>query len=103
MKVIIPAIGSRGDVFPLFSFGKAILERGDSVAVITSANFRSPVEESGFDYIELGDAETYNMMKNVLEKGVQGEKKLSVADNEALNELLRIIPGRIYRLVEANY
>lgn len=103
MKVIIPAIGSRGDVFPVLSFGKAIHERGDTVAVITSANFREAVEEAGLEYIELGDTDTYDVMKNALEKSIHGEKKLSPADDQALKQLLDIIPGQVFRLVEKNY
>src|SRR4051812_12155088 len=104
MKVIIPAIGSRGDVFPVLSLGRAVKERGDSAAVLTSANFRDEVEEAGLEYIELGDSTLYDAIRDALEADAMGgKKKLSVSDYSALDELFTIVPRKLYRLVEENY
>ena len=47
MRILIIAFGTRGDVQPMVALGLALQERGHSITLLVSSNFKSWVEEFG--------------------------------------------------------
>ncbi|WP_127125172.1 glycosyltransferase [Georgenia sp. SYP-B2076] len=56
MHVVLPTVGSAGDVLPMVEVGTALLARGHQVTVMVSDYFRSTVEEAGLEMVPLGTA-----------------------------------------------
>jgi UDP:flavonoid glycosyltransferase YjiC (YdhE family) len=54
MKVLLAALGSRGDVQPQLVLGEELLRRGHGVTVASPPNFRSWAENRGFRFIPIG-------------------------------------------------
>lgn len=54
MRIAILTIGSRGDVFPYITLGKALTRRGHSVRIVTGKGFGDAVRAAGLDYGEIG-------------------------------------------------
>lgn len=59
MDIIIPAIGSSGDVIPVLTLGKALFDRGHQVTVLANQVFQDRVHQSGLNYIPIGDKLAY--------------------------------------------
>ena len=57
MRVLIIPIGSRGDVFPFISLGRALKERGHQVTFLTGERFKHVADEFGFDFEPIHDAD----------------------------------------------
>jgi rhamnosyltransferase subunit B len=61
LSILLPAIGSSGDVNPVIGLGKALKGRGHDVTVATNAFFTEQVAAGGLGFAELGtrqEAET---------------------------------------------
>jgi rhamnosyltransferase subunit B len=63
-RILLATLGSLGDLHPYIAVGKALLERGQSVRLATSIDYRARVEAAGLEFApltpsiaELGDHE----------------------------------------------
>jgi rhamnosyltransferase subunit B len=54
LRILLPTIGSSGDVHPVVELGRALLERGHRVTVVTNEYFREQVAHNGLGFIPLG-------------------------------------------------
>jgi rhamnosyltransferase subunit B len=54
LSILLPAIGSSGDVHPVIALGRALKARGHQATVVTNEMFSGQVRESGLGFIELG-------------------------------------------------
>jgi rhamnosyltransferase subunit B len=54
LRILLPAIGSSGDVHPVIGIGRALTTRGHHVTVITNEYFRDQVAENKLSFIPLG-------------------------------------------------
>src|SRR5665648_161924 len=59
MNILLPTMGSSGDVFPLISIGQVMQARGHRSYIIASPVFGKLVKESGLDFITLGSEQDY--------------------------------------------
>ncbi|MCB9420166.1 MAG: glycosyltransferase [Ardenticatenaceae bacterium] len=62
-RILLPTIGSAGDVHPIIGLGCGLRARGHRVTVITNPYFEARIRQAGLDFLPLGTAEAY-------EKGV---------------------------------
>lgn len=64
MHAILVALGSHGDVHPLAGLGSELRRRGHRVTVIAGFTFRGLLERLGFEFVPLGDEQSYaDLMK----------------------------------------
>src|SRR5215467_7378667 len=54
LDVLLPTIGSAGDVHPIIAFGTALQKRGHRATVITNQFFEPQVRNAGLDFVALG-------------------------------------------------
>ena len=59
MKVVLTAIGSAGDVFPMLGLGVRLKKRGHAVVVIASGHFAPLAARLGLGFVGLGTADDY--------------------------------------------
>jgi len=59
MRLLMTALGSYGDVYPIVGLGAAMLARGHQVAILTNPHFRGVVESAGLELLPLGTTEQY--------------------------------------------
>ena len=59
MHIILPTIGSAGDVIPVIGLGVALKARGHRVTVLTSPYFQSTVEQAGLELAPVGSTEDF--------------------------------------------
>lgn len=59
MKVLLPTLGSAGDIHPFLAIGRAALARGHEVEVITNPVFADMVAQAGLNFYPVGTAEHY--------------------------------------------
>ncbi len=59
MKVLLPTLGSAGDVHPFLAIGQTLRARGHAVEVITNPVFRPLVEAAGLAFHPVGTAAHY--------------------------------------------
>ena len=59
MKVLLPTLGSAGDVYPFLAVGQALQARGHAVEVITNPVFAPVVAAAGLAFAPVGTAEHY--------------------------------------------
>lgn len=57
MRILIVALGTRGDVQPMLAIGQALRARGHAVRVLAGSNFEAWVRGCGFDYAPMLDME----------------------------------------------
>ncbi len=96
MRVLMAALGSLGDLFPVIGFARALREKGHSVAVITSGTFQREVLDAGLEYIELLDAASYEACRDAFEQTASSRRKV----DPEVESLALSVPGRLYRLIE---
>lgn len=53
MKIVLLAMGSRGDVQPLLALGKGLIKAGYDITLVAGADFRGFVEGAGVPYLAL--------------------------------------------------
>ena len=54
LRILLPAIGSSGDVHPVIGLGRALKARGHDVTVVTNGIFSEQIRGNGLGFIELG-------------------------------------------------
>ena len=54
LRILLPAIGSSGDIHPVIALGSALKARGHAVAVATNDYFSEQIRECGLEFIALG-------------------------------------------------
>lgn len=54
LRVLLPTLGSAGDVHPFIALGCALEARGHRVTIITNPFFRESVEAQGLDFLPVG-------------------------------------------------
>jgi rhamnosyltransferase subunit B len=54
LNVLLPTLGSAGDVHPFIALGTALLARGHRATVITNPFFRETIEAQGLDFLPVG-------------------------------------------------
>jgi rhamnosyltransferase subunit B len=54
LTILLPTIGSAGDVHPLIELGTALKKRGHHATVITNQFFERQVRDAGLDFVALG-------------------------------------------------
>jgi len=54
LRILLPAIGSSGDVHPVIGLGRALKARGHEVTVVTNEIFSGQVRANGLGFIQLG-------------------------------------------------
>jgi rhamnosyltransferase subunit B len=65
LRILLPAIGSSGDVHPVIGLGLALKARGHAVAVATNELYSEPVRDSGLEYVPMGTkAEAERLMND---------------------------------------
>ncbi len=74
LKAILASIGSRGDIFPYLGLGKALIERGYEVSLLTTPDYRSDTEAAGIEYLELLNADDTDHVKQALISASDGGK-----------------------------
>jgi rhamnosyltransferase subunit B len=57
LRILLPTIGSSGDVNPIIGLGRALKARGHEVTVITNELFSGQIRESGLGFVPLGTRE----------------------------------------------
>ena len=57
LKVILPTIGSAGDVHPVIALGLALQRRGHRATVLTNPLFQELIEQQGLGFFPLGTLE----------------------------------------------
>jgi len=60
MRLILTALGSYGDVYPMVGLGAMMRSRGHQVTVITNPHFQSAVESVGLELLPLGTVQEYD-------------------------------------------
>ena len=65
LSILLPAIGSSGDVHPVIGLGRALRARGHRVSVVTNEIFSRQIRANGLDFIQLGtEAEAERVMRD---------------------------------------
>ena len=62
LRILLPAIGSSGDVNPVIGLGQALRGRGHEVTVITNRLFFGQIRQAGLGFAELGTKEQAEAM-----------------------------------------
>src|SRR5215831_16493071 len=57
LNVLIPTIGSAGDVHPMIALGLALQARGHRATILTNDYFEELIEKCGLGFIAVGTAE----------------------------------------------
>ena len=57
LNVMLPTLGSSGDVHPFIALGKAMHQRGHRVTVLTNPLFQALIESQGLEFLPLGKLE----------------------------------------------
>ena len=60
MKVLLPTLGSAGDVHPFLAIGRAMQARGHEVEVMTNPVFADMVEQAGLAFHSVGEQQHYS-------------------------------------------
>jgi len=64
MKVLLAAVGTRGDVQPQLVLGEELARRGHNVRFAAPPNFRAAAETRGFSFVPVGEDINAFMRKN---------------------------------------
>ena len=54
LKLLLPTIGSAGDVHPVIALGLALQRRGHRATVITNPLFQELIEQQGLGFLPVG-------------------------------------------------
>jgi rhamnosyltransferase subunit B len=54
MKVLLPTVGSAGDIHPFLAIGLAMKARGHQVEIMTNPLFADLVRQTGLDFYPVG-------------------------------------------------
>jgi rhamnosyltransferase subunit B len=65
LSILLPAIGSSGDIHPVIALGRALCARGHGVSVATNEVFSDQIRASGLEFVQLGTrAEADRIMRD---------------------------------------
>ncbi len=64
LRILLPAIGSAGDVHPVIGIGRALKARGHAITVVTNQLFSRQIRESGLEFEMLGTASQAERLMN---------------------------------------
>ena len=64
MKVLLAALGSAGDVFPVLAIGAELRRRGHDVTLLANGWFEPAVRREGIAFVPIGSAEEYRRAVN---------------------------------------
>ena len=64
LRILLPAIGSAGDVHPVIGIGRALKARGHAITVVTNQLFSRQIRESGLEFEMLGTAAQAERLMN---------------------------------------
>ncbi len=65
LRILLPAIGSSGDVHPVIGIGRALKARGHKVSVVTNEVFSAQIRSNGLGFIPMGtEAEAEQVMRD---------------------------------------
>ncbi len=90
MHIVLPTIGSAGDVIPVIGLGIGLKARGHRVTVLTSPYFQTLIERAGLELAPIGTAEDFK-------KGIENPdiwhpiKGLQTIAREAVVPAMRIM------------
>src|SRR5215831_7868308 len=54
LDILLPTIGSAGDVHPVIELGSALRKRGHRATIVTNPFFEQQVRDAGLDFVALG-------------------------------------------------
>jgi rhamnosyltransferase subunit B len=57
--ILLPTIGSAGDVHPVIGLGRGLKAHGHRVTIITNPYFEARIRQEGLEFLPLGTAEAY--------------------------------------------
>jgi rhamnosyltransferase subunit B len=57
LHVLLPTLGSSGDVHPFIGLGLALRSRGHRATLITNPFFQSTIEQQGLDFVPIGSVQ----------------------------------------------
>jgi len=60
MRLLMTALGSYGDVYPIVGLGATMLARGHQVSILTNPHFQSVVESAGLELLPIGTTQQYD-------------------------------------------
>jgi rhamnosyltransferase subunit B len=97
LSILLPSIGSSGDVHPVIGLGRALKARGHEVTVATNELFAEQIAASGLGFVQLGTrAEAETIMSDPRlwhpRKGLGSIVELALLPN--IERLYRIIEER---------
>ncbi len=98
MRLLMTAVGSYGDVYPIVGLGAAMRGRGHPVTVITNPHFQPVVEDAGLEFLPLGTAEEYRELAHHSDLWHPMRGPLVIV-REGVEKTLR----PIYELLEEHY
>jgi hypothetical protein len=91
MKIMILALGTRGDVQPYIALGMGLQWSGYDVTIVTSTRFASMITERGLRHVPL-NADFMTMMEGAEGNGSERHKPVRAA--QARSPHVERIPGR---------
>jgi rhamnosyltransferase subunit B len=62
--ILLPTIGTGGDVYPFIAIGAELKRRGHRVSLIANEHFQSAAQQAGIDFIQLAPVERYQAALN---------------------------------------
>ena len=71
MKLLLPTLGSAGDIHPFLAIGRAMQERGHEVEVMTNPVFADMVAQAGLAFHPVGTQQHYIDAFNSRKLGIQ--------------------------------
>ena len=97
MKIILVPMGSTGDVHPFIAIGTVLRRRGHDVTVITSAVFKPLTQQAGLQFVPVGTAEEFDLLR-------QDSKPWNSwrGFETVIKGILRVTPS-IYRSIQERY
>jgi UDP:flavonoid glycosyltransferase YjiC (YdhE family) len=60
LNVLLPTMGSAGDVHPYIALGTELKARGHRVTILTNPIFQELIESQGLEFLAVGTAEVAN-------------------------------------------
>ncbi len=106
--LVLVALGSMGDVFPLIGIGKELQRRGHGVIFLTNPHFERHVRGAGLEFQGIGEESEYlrvisnpdlwHPVKGLKVLAQEGERTLR-AVYEAINKLY--VPGKTFAVTSA--
>lgn len=62
--ILLPTVGSSGDVYPVIALGKGLQARGERPYIVANAYYEDLVAANGLPFIPMGEADAYQKLIN---------------------------------------